>query len=196
MSVSFKFCPGCGRPINNTYDNFCGSCGFNFSAAIAELESHLQSKNQSSEKISFSTKESHKVAGTSYRQSAIKSLGFENDDYSLSKRDLEDSCSEYEKIYQFEFFPSNVQLVEEPENEYDPNAIKVVIDGVHVGYIKKGSCSHVKKLINENKILSISADISGGKYKMLVPNDDDYDSFRLDRGSSDFFITVYLEVIK
>ena len=96
-------------------------------------------------------------------------------------------------MYQFDFYPSNVQLIEEPENEHDPNAIKVVIDGVHVGYIKAGSCSHVKKLLRENKISSISAEISGGKYKMLVPGDD-YDSFDLDRDSSPFFVTVELHI--
>lgn len=138
--------------------------------------------------------ETHKIAGTSYRQSQIKSLGFENVDFSLSKRDLEDCYSEYEKVYQLEFDPRNVELVEEPDNQYDPNAIKVIIDGVHVGYIKKGSCTHVKNLMNSNKISRITADISGGKYKELIPDDEDYDSFSLERGSIDFFVSICLEL--
>ena len=139
-------------------------------------------------------KENHKVAGTSYRQSEIKSLGSENIDFSFSKRDLEDCYSEYEKIYQLEFDPRNVELVEEPDNQHDPNAIKVIIDGVHVGYIKKGSCTHVKNLMNSNKISRITADISGGKYKELIPDDEDYDSFSLERGSIDFFVSICLEL--
>ncbi len=139
-------------------------------------------------------KENHKVAGTSYRQSEIKSLGSENIDFSFSKRDLEDCYSEYEKIYQLEFDPRNVELVEEPDNPHDPNAIKVIIDGVHVGYIKRGSCTHVKNLINSNKISHITANISGGKYKELVPDDEDYDSFSLERGSTDFFVSICLEL--
>jgi hypothetical protein len=57
--------------------------------------------------------------------------------------------------------------VPEPENPHDPKAIKVLVDGVHVGYIKAGSCAHIHKLIRENRIQKIVPRIVGGKYKEL-----------------------------
>ena len=145
--------------------------------------------------------EHHNIAGTSFRQKEIRALGYENDAYSLPKRDLIDLYNEYDKIYQIEFSPESVQLVEEFENPHDPNAIKVIIDDVHVGYIKKGSCSHIKKLIKNNQILGISAEIHGGKYKQLIPDEDDSymtdskETFSLETNDSDFFVSIYIKVL-
>lgn len=145
--------------------------------------------------------EHHRIAGTSFRQKEIRTLGYENDTYSLPKRDLMDLYNEYDKIYQIEFSPKSVQLVEEFDNPHDPNAIKVIIDGVHVGYIKKGSCSHIKKLIKNNQILGISAEIHGGKYKQLIPDEDDSymtnskETFSLETNDSDFFVSIYISVL-
>lgn len=141
--------------------------------------------------------EHHNIAGVSFRQKEIKSLGEKNDYYSMSKRELVDECMYDEDIYQLEFSPSSVELVEEPENEYDPNAIKVIVDCVHVGYIKKGSCSHIKKLLHENRILNITADIHGGKYKRISCEydfDSDKDTYELETGETDFFVSIYLEL--
>lgn len=163
------------------------------SSAIADVTS-------SNAKISssLSTKcEVHHVAGTSYRQTAIKSLGSINDDYRLSKKDFIDSYDEYDKVYELEFWPRNVELIEEPDNEYDPNAIKVVIDGVHVGYIKKGSCSHVKKILCSDKLQSISAEICGGNYKYYVceyDEDKDKDVYTIEKRSTNFFVSVEISV--
>lgn len=135
--------------------------------------------------------EKHHVAGTSYRQNEIKSLGIENSDYSLTKKEIEELYLDDDRIYEFDFTVNKVELIEEPTNEYDPNAIKVVIDDVHVGYIKKGSCSHVKKLMRENKIKNLEADIHGGKYKCLE-YDCDTDKYRVRRDTSDFFVDLYI----
>lgn len=124
------------------------------------------------------------VAGTSYRQEDISSLACENDLYSYTKKELIDDSHDDEKIYQFEFFPSNVQLIPEPENPHDKNAIKVVVDGVHIGYIKAGSCSRVRNLLNSGKITSIEAEIYGGNYKILYQ--DDNEKYQLETGSTPF----------
>ena len=97
--------------------------------------------------------EKHHVAGTYYKKEEILELAEENPDYFCTKKELEEMVDSYEKIYEYSFFPGKVELIEEPDNEHDPNAIKVMIDNVHVGYIKKSSCSHVKKLIHEDKIV-------------------------------------------
>lgn len=160
-----------------------------------------RSVNQTVIKQTQKKTEHHHIAGTSFRQKEIRALGHENDTYSLPKRDLMDLYNEYDKIYQIEFSPKSVQLVEEFDNPHDPNAIKVIIDGVHVGYIKKGSCSHIKKLIKNNQILGISAEIHGGKYKQLIPDEDDSyittskETFSLETNDSDFYVSIYINVL-
>ena len=138
----------------------------------------------------------HKVAGTSFHQKEIRSLGYENDDYKLTKTQLINSGYTDDRIYQICFNPVNVVLEEEPTNEYDPNAIKVIIDNVHVGYIKKGSCSRIKKLIKEDKISKISAKIKGGAYKALYCDDEYADklTYTLDKGTTDYTVSIYLTI--
>lgn len=143
--------------------------------------------------------ERHHVAGVSYRQSEIESLIYgDNPLYSFSKQELIDDFHENEYIYQDDFRPSKVELLEEPDNPHDPNAIKVVVDGVHIGYIKKGSCSHVKKLLHSGKIVDIDIEIQGGKYKRVC-SEYDYekgeDVYEIECGTSDYYATVEIRYL-
>ena len=141
-----------------------------------------------------------KVAGTKDGdQSKIKSLGTRNPDYALDKRALIKKYPDGKTIYEYSFPPLNATFEFEPTNEYDPNAIKVLIQGIHVGYVKRGSCTRIKNLILQEKIIDISAKIRGGKGKDLFltcvleenekPSSTDYD---LEKVSSDFFISLTL----
>lgn len=59
------------------------------------------------------------------------------------------------------------RLEKEPDNEYDKNAIKVILnDFSKIGYIPKEKTLQVGKLIDDNKILSMYFSITGGKYKL------------------------------
>lgn len=115
---------------------------------------------------------SHKVAGTSYRQDAIRAMGKKNPDFALTKRDL---FKRYrgEPVHEYIFSPRTAELVPEPDNPHDPKAIKVLVDGVHVGYIKAGSCAHIHKLLQEDRIERIESSIFGGKCKYLCSYDAD-----------------------
>ncbi len=133
------------------------------------------------------------VAGVSYHIDDIEALGKDNPEYDLTKTEMIDAGLEDERIYEYEFFPSDVQLIEEPDNKYDPNAIKVVIDNTHVGYIKKGSCSRIRKLLRSGKIRKIDAEIGGGKYKYLYSEydyDKDKDVYFIDKDKKDYFVTI------
>lgn len=111
--------------------------------------------------------ETHKVAGVSYRQKEIQSLAKYNNGYDMTKKDIEEVYGKYERVHQYEFDIKKAELIPEPDNEFGDNAIKVVADGVHIGYIKSGSAAHVKKLIDNNLIQQIRIEISGGKNKMI-----------------------------
>lgn len=45
-----------------------------------------------------------------------------------------------------------LELVEEPTNKYDPNAIKVIVDGKHIGYVPAKKCKKVKDILHKKTI--------------------------------------------
>ena len=64
----------------------------------------------------------------------------------------------------------NIQFLPEPENEYDPNAVKCIFEGYHFGYIEKHNAAEVQKLI-KNSINFVIKVISFDEYKMLLSVD-------------------------
>lgn len=38
----------------------------------------------------------------------------------------------------------------EPTNEYDPNAIKILANGRHEGYVSERNCAMIREIINKN----------------------------------------------
>lgn len=130
--------------------------------------------------------ETHKVAGTSFRQDALKALGTKNCDFSKTKKALEDDGLTDDWVYEYEFHPRNVELVPEPENPEDANAIKVMVDETHIGYIKAGSCAHVHKLLETDRIQRIDCLISGGNSKKLFW-DVDKEHYVLEQDSTPFY---------
>lgn len=113
------------------------------------------------------TFERHKLAGTSYHMDAIMALAQENPDYDLTKREIIDAGMEEERIYKYTFPDSPVELVDDPDNEQDPNAIKVLVAGQHIGYIKRGSTGRIHKLQRSDRVLGVTAEIYGGRYKIV-----------------------------
>lgn len=123
--------------------------------------------------------EKFRITGISYCINDIMdNLAEENDDYSLSKRELFEEYSDGDKIFKYEYNTTPLELVPEPENEYDPNAIKVMVNGTKVGYIKKGSTSHVKNLLASPDFSGKSIEIYGGKYKQIC--DDEIETDEMD----------------
>ena len=117
--------------------------------------------------------ETHRLAGTSFHETEIQDLMEENFDYNLTAADLIDMGMEDERVYKYEETYCTAALEPEPDNQYDPNAIRVLAEGVHIGYIKKGSAAHVKKLLEEDRIASMLITITGGPYKTAYLNEDD-----------------------
>lgn len=115
--------------------------------------------------------ENFKVAGVTQYTKAFLTLGEKSDDYDLSNAEIKQEYGDGDRIFQYEFFPAKVELIPEPENEYDPNAVMVVVDGEKIGYIKKGNCTHVKNLLAQGDA-RVSVEIGGGKYKDVLEDDD------------------------
>ena len=88
--------------------------------------------------------------------------------FDFSDQELKDLYAD-EKVP--EFVPKTdlqVFLEEEPTNQYDPNAVKVLINGVHVGYIKAGSCTHAKNVMAAGIKKIFVKEIAIGRYKYVT----------------------------
>ena len=144
------------------------------------------------------------ATGMEYRLENLLSIGIKNSEYRKSKKSLiEDGLIE-EKVWEYEFYPNKVELTPEPDNPYDPNAIKVIVDGKHVAYIKKGSCAHLLKVIREGRIENIKCVIGGGNYKYIYEDDgDDWEdsndwedtgepSYTLEKDFKNYFVWLYI----
>ena len=119
------------------------------------------------------------VVGTYYHQNEISKLAVANKDYKSKANTLIEQEKTMQRIFQYTFINKPVKLVPEPNNKHDKNAVKVIIAGEHVGYIKREECSQVKNILNNKEIKYISAFISGGKYK-IVNNDGSIEKDELD----------------
>lgn len=139
------------------------------------------------------TVRTYHTTGMSNRLENLLSLSIKNDDYNKSKKRLVDDGLIGTKVWEYEFYPSKVDLIPEPDNPFDSNAIKVVVDGKHVSYIKKGSCSHLLKAIREGRIENIDCKIGGGKYKYVCEEDEDGElSYSLETDSINYYVWLYI----
>lgn len=122
--------------------------------------------------------ETHRVAGTSYRRDAIKKLGVRNSEYDeLTASDAADVYEIGDRIYEYDFYGGTPALIPEPDNPYDSKAIRVEVDGQHIGYIKHGSNTRVRNLMASGRIISIDVELYGGRYKQLDETDDERPRF-------------------
>lgn len=138
--------------------------------------------------------EKYVVAGTSFRQNEIKSIGTENDDYLLSTKEIKEQFYAGDKIYQYTFDAINGELIPEPDNPKDPNAIRVMADDVHIGYIKSEDTPRVRRLMESNRIVSIDLSIFGGKCKHIKEDEEDFEKLTIETTSSPFGARVLLKV--
>lgn len=159
----------------------------------AHAEEPAQAEEQPATAVPAVMEKTYKVAGVTHYEKNIMHFAEENEVYSYTKKELVDSWTglDEEKIWKYEFSTPTIELVPEPDNAYDPNAIKVMADGLHVGYIKAEDCAHLLKCIREQRISRISCWIGGGPYKLLIEDydiDKDKQVFTLERDKINLFV--------
>jgi hypothetical protein len=134
----------------------------------------------------------HYITGTAYYQDNIMKLAIQNPVFLLTPKELIKAGRENENIPRYIFSPVKTELIPEPTNPHDSKAIKVVVDGEHVGYIKKGSCGRLLKLINKDGIKKIDCFILGGEKKWVsVWDDEGHYSTGQDKSDFRVKITIY-----
>lgn len=141
------------------------------------------------------TFERHKVAGATYHLDAIMELAEDNPDYDMTQREIIDAGMEEQRIYQYTFPDSPVELVDDPGNEQDPNAIKVLVAGQHIGYIKRGSTGRIHKLQRSGRVLGVTAEIYGGRYKIVrCVEEYQMQHYEMDRDESNYGAAIELRI--
>ena len=115
----------------------------------------------------------HRVAGLEYRKANVMKLARDNPLYKLDKAAILTQGLADSYIHKYLFADGPTELVQEPDNPHDSNAIKVVVAGQHIGYIKAGSCAHLNKVINEGRVEKILCRIYGGPYKGAFQDTDE-----------------------
>lgn len=125
----------------------------------------------------------------------LDKISYYNSEFDMTKHELIDSDCIIEKVWERKYFVEEVELISEPDNPNDPNAIRVEIEGQHVGYVPSYQSAQIIDIVTENRIASVRCDITGGKYKCV---DVDYSAsgrevYTYDEGEEDFQIELIIE---
>lgn len=115
---------------------------------------------------------SFKASGTSFKEDNILLLLCENDLFTMSKDELIEYAMTDEPIYKYDTIAQSAELIQEPENEYDPNAIAIYTDNVHIGYVPSKKYAKVKKLLDSGSVVFVLVEITGGPCKIIKMNDE------------------------
>ena len=141
-----------------------------------------------------------KVKGISYRQEAFsdlcQELVKESDDVpylGYTSKEIKEELIFSDRFYKYSPFElSDVDFVPEVDNQFDPNAVKIVVRGHHLGYVTKSKNRKVLRLTTDsNNEVVKNAEIYGGEYKDINP-----DSGRLRTVKDTFKIRIKLKVLK
>lgn len=133
------------------------------------------------------------VAGVSFRNKEILSIAEENSDYEFTKREIIEYGMVGERIYRNYTLLPAIDLVPEPDNPHDPNAIKVVCQGVHIGYVPREFVDKVRDIYQTHNDAAAGGTISGGDYKVLYEDYDpekDKDVYTMKRGTDILYVEV------
>lgn len=142
-----------------------------------------------------------KVKGISYRQEAFSDLCQElireSDDVipylGYTSKEIKEELIFRERFYKYlPFEIPDVEFIPEFDNKFDPNAVKIVVRGYHLGYVTKSKSRKVLRLTTDsnNEVVKI-AKIYGGDYKDIDPESD-----KIRTVKDSFKIRIKLKVLK
>lgn len=116
--------------------------------------------------------ETFEIPGAYYHRTSIAKVANPNPDWKKTCKSLIKAGKANQKIYRFDRTTKTAELVEEPNNPHDKNAVMVIVDGEKIGYIGADENLHVKSILKSKTIKSISATITGGEYKTIISESD------------------------
>lgn len=106
------------------------------------------------------------VVGESYHRDEIASLGELSRVYYVPRDRLFGSFVEGDVLYKYQFERMAAELVPEPDNPHDADAIRVEVAGVTMGYIPRKDTERVRALLDGGA--DVVAEITAGPDKIIT----------------------------
>ena len=138
----------------------------------------------------------YEVAGVTFYLKNLLSMMEPNYLYSYKKQDLIDTCNYDVTIYKTVCTATRLELVQEDDNPNDPNAVLVLLDQKIVGYIPRKDCKHIRHLMDNDLVVSLTCKVYGGKYKQINEEynwEKDRSTYSMETGEDDYGITIIIE---
>lgn len=110
------------------------------------------------------------VAGANYCESAFEELLQRNDDFDNPVGGFLQDASDGDKLYELEHVTTKVELVHEPDNKHDPNAIAIYADGKKIGYVRKVDQEAVAAVL-AGEVIQKKVEMYGGDCRTVVEDD-------------------------
>lgn len=120
----------------------------------------------------------------------------ENPAYEYNTQELVDASMTDSPVYKWVPDMLPARLAPEPDNPYDKNAIRVYVGETLIGYIPKGKCLEVQKIIDDDRLLNVAYEITGGKYKLVTEDYDpstDKSEYTMESGYEEVAAKVYIK---
>lgn len=189
--INHYVCRLCGSEIPfseaKTIDKrtgYCASCTRRLEKMPAKPEAETAAQTPKTEQHNF------RLAGTTFCEEVFEALAEENADYSMNKKEILEDSMEDERIYRYIWPTKTAELVPDPSNPEDPKAIKVMVDGQRIGFIKRGQTKEVRKLIDSGRILFVNAYMDGGDYKIVTGDEDD--GYTLEKDTAPYWADIHV----
>lgn len=123
---------------------------------------------------------SFEAVGVEYRLDNLMSVSQASRSFKSQDDVFLEKYSDGRKVYKYFFNNSIGALEPEPDNPHDKNAIKVMLDGVHIAYVPAALCLDVSRLLNSGYTPVVK--VKGGPFKkvengQVASYDDDFRVF-------------------
>lgn len=114
----------------------------------------------------------------------LTSLAERTPAFQLSDEDFIKRYKSDRKVYQFKFKEMRAELVPEPTNKYDPNAIMIVVDGLVISYVPRAMTETVRRRMTRPYRVTVKP--RGGPWKRNVDG-------LVEIGMAEFKVNVVIE---
>lgn len=172
----------------------CGIFGIGWIIDIIKLSRNYAKDHRnhilSAAKSGKDSNVTYRVAGVCYHKDDIMQLAYKNPMIDMSAEEIDKHGMIGKKIWAYKFHSNIVQLIPEPENIHDKNAIKVEVDGHFIGYIPSENCAVVLTAIQKKKISNVSCFIGGGPYKCVYRTNSG--EYCVDDDKFDYSATIHI----
>lgn len=96
-----------------------------------------------------------------------KNLAVDNPDYELSRDEIIERGLTGERIYKRKVQAAHIELILDPASDRGPDAIRVLADSIHVGYISRNNTEQVKELMYKGDTHGFKLEADGGEYHLV-----------------------------